>query len=65
MSTTESPEDTLLEPCEDCGVDTPHEVDVQVLEMGEGDNRAFSREPYRIAKCTACGAETTTPARCL
>ena len=47
--------------CEACADETPHAVRVELrTESGKRKNREFSREPYRVAVCEACGAEATT-----
>ena len=50
----------LTERCENCGSDTAHRVAVELRTENEGgENAAFSREPYRVATCRTCGAETS------
>lgn len=47
--------------CPSCDRDTPHDVRVKILEESDADDsriRGFSREPYRIRTCQACGGET-------
>jgi len=52
--------DALTERCENCGGVTAHRVSVEVRTENEGgENAAFSREPYRVATCRTCGAETS------
>jgi hypothetical protein len=54
---TSSPGD-IREPCSACGVETPHEVRVEIrTESTKAENAEFSREPYRVATCTQCGEE--------
>lgn len=51
--------DGLTERCEHCGSVTAHRVSVELRTENEGgENAAFSREPYRVATCRACGEET-------
>ena len=50
--------DEMSEECTECGHETPHEVSIELLtESGKEKNAEFSREPYRVATCQACGAE--------
>lgn len=64
MAATGSPDDasTMSErrSCPVCHAQTPHEVWVEVVEEGEGDNSQYSREPYRFAECSGCGRLTKT-----
>ncbi len=47
--------------CEACAAETPHEVRVELrTESRKRENAEFSREPYRVAVCEACGDEATT-----
>ena len=56
MATTDDSVNGLTERCEDCGLDTLHEVSVQLrTENGNSENARFSREPYRVAECQRCG----------
>ena len=51
--------DTNLEPCPDCGRETRHAVRVEIrTENPASANAAFSREPYRVAVCAVCEAES-------
>ncbi|WP_227356775.1 DUF7835 family putative zinc beta-ribbon protein [Haladaptatus salinisoli] len=51
--------DDFVEACDECGTDTPHQVEISILTENEAsDNAEFSREPYRVATCRWCG-ETT------
>ncbi|MFC6613949.1 hypothetical protein ACFQAS_03085 [Halopenitus salinus] len=53
--------DAVREPCDDCGERTVHRVRVEIrTESEKAENARFSREPYRIAVCRRCGAETAT-----
>ncbi|WP_049998102.1 DUF7835 family putative zinc beta-ribbon protein [Halococcus sediminicola] len=59
MSTKTRSASDLTEACEDCGHDTPHSVSIELrTESDKHENREFSREPYRITECMACGSET-------
>jgi hypothetical protein len=60
MSKSQSTLTELSEFCEVCGSRTPHEVSIELkTESKKETNRAFSREPYRVTKCRACGDERT------
>ena len=49
-----------IEPCERCGDETPHAVRIEIrTESTKRENAQFSREPYRVATCVVCGAEST------
>ncbi|MFC7227026.1 hypothetical protein N0B31_06395 [Salinirubellus salinus] len=46
------------EECAECGRPTPHAVAIEIrTESEKRENAAFSREPYRVATCRACGTE--------
>jgi hypothetical protein len=48
----------FTERCGTCGGETPHEVRIEIREEGQPSEYVmYSREPYRIATCRACGAE--------
>ena len=54
-------DDRMDEACGECRRETPHEVTLTLLtESHKAENAEFSREPYRVATCRVCGAETTT-----
>jgi len=56
MATTDNSFNGMTEYCENCGLDTLHEVSVQIrTESGKKENAQFSREPYRVSECTRCG----------
>lgn len=56
MATTDNSIDGITERCDDCGLDTLHEVSVQLrTESTKSENAQFSREPYRVAECQRCG----------
>lgn len=53
--------DSIVEECPECGREQPHEVSIDILTESDSDENAeFSREPYRITECQACGATTRT-----
>ena len=53
-------DERMSETCEECNRETPHEVRIQLLTESKKDKNAqFSREPYRVSTCRACGAEET------
>ncbi|WP_336037074.1 hypothetical protein [Halobacterium yunchengense] len=54
--------DGIVEECGDCGCERSHDVSIELLTESDddGENAAFSREPYRVAECRTCGATTTT-----
>lgn len=58
-SKSPSPFHDQVEHCENCKRETQHAVSVEIrTESGKQENAEFSREPYRVTKCTACGTET-------
>lgn len=60
MAIKNDPFDSMRERCECCGRETEHQVSVQIrTESSRPENAEFSREPYRVSKCRACGEETT------
>ena len=53
-------DERMAETCEECNRETPHEVRIRLLtESKKEKNAQFSREPYRVSTCRACGAEET------
>jgi len=51
--------DDDLESCENCDHETPHEVHIEIrTESAKRENARYSREPYRVATCLRCGAES-------
>ncbi|ELZ12735.1 hypothetical protein C479_03830 [Halovivax asiaticus JCM 14624] len=57
MATTDNNFSGLTEHCEDCELDTLHDVSVQIrTESRKEENAQFSREPYRVTECQRCGA---------
>lgn len=56
MATTDGAGGGMTEPCEHCGLETLHDVSVQIrTESHDGENARFSREPYRVTECRRCG----------
>lgn len=46
----------MVEPCANCGRETPHSVTVELRTESAGSaNASFSREPYRVSECRTCG----------
>ncbi|MFW5939644.1 MAG: hypothetical protein ACOCSD_03745 [Halolamina sp.] len=61
MATQPSDPDSVRENCADCGGETIHDVRVEIrTESDQTENSEFSREPYRVAVCQTCEAETAT-----
>ena len=57
MATRPSDTDGMTEPCEECGRETLHQVQVELrTESSKRENAEYSREPYRVATCFQCGA---------
>ena len=49
----------MVELCEECGRETPHDVNIRLLtESKKEQNAEFSREPYRVSTCRVCGTES-------
>ncbi|ELY91623.1 DUF7835 family putative zinc beta-ribbon protein [Natrinema altunense] len=56
MATTDDSVNGMTEYCEECGLETLHEVSVQIrTESLKQENAQFSREPYRVSECQRCG----------
>jgi ribosomal protein L37E len=56
MSRSQSTVTELTEECAECGARTPHTVSIELkTESTKETNQAFSREPYRVTECSACG----------
>lgn len=56
MATQKHPSEAMTEHCEICGRETNHNVSVQIrTESRKQENAEFSREPYRVSECLACG----------
>ena len=51
-------DETQTEECAACGMETTHQISIEIIKEGEDDENGFSREPYRIAECVKCGTET-------
>lgn len=59
MATTDESVADITEECPSCERQTPHEVSVEILtESGKQQNAEYSREPYRVSRCSECGATT-------
>lgn len=51
----------IVEECPECDREQPHSVSIDILtESDKAANASFSREPYRVAECRACGTTTKT-----
>lgn len=46
----------VTEECSDCRRTTHHRVVIELRTEGNGENAAFSKEPYRVTRCADCGA---------
>lgn len=47
---------SMVERCERCGRETDHRVAIEIrTESTKPENARFSREPYRVTECQACG----------
>ena len=56
MSRSQQTVTELTEECAECGARTPHAVSIELkTESTKETNQAFSREPYRVTECRACG----------
>lgn len=61
MAATDESIGDVTEECSTCDATTPHQVRIELLtEGGDGENAEYSREPYRITECRACGETTST-----
>lgn len=51
--------DAMNEPlddhCDRCSADTPHRVEIEIIEEDEEGRSPHSREPYRVRECQQCG----------
>lgn len=48
--------DTVIENCGPCAEPTPHDARIELrTESAKETNAQYSREPYRVARCTVCG----------
>lgn len=53
--------ESIVEECHECGREQPHDVSIDILtESDDAKNAEFSREPYRVSECRACGATSET-----
>ena len=60
MATTDNSFNGMTEHCEECELETIHEVNVQIrTESLKKENAQFSREPYRVTECQRCGSRTS------
>ncbi|WP_246998457.1 hypothetical protein [Halosolutus gelatinilyticus] len=60
MATTDNSFNGMTERCDECELNTLHEITVQIrTESLEHENAQFSREPYRVAECQRCGHRTS------
>ncbi|SDQ26934.1 DUF7835 family putative zinc beta-ribbon protein [Natronobacterium texcoconense] len=60
MATTDNSFNGITEHCDECGLETIHEVSVQIrTESVKQENAQFSREPYRVSECQRCGTRTS------
>ena len=56
MASKTSPSNEMSEECDSCGRETQHSVSVELrTESQKQENAEFSREPYRVTTCRACG----------
>jgi hypothetical protein len=56
MATTDNSFDGMTEECDECEIETLHEVSIQIrTESVKSENSQFSREPYRVKECQRCG----------
>ena len=60
MATTDNSFNGITEYCDECELETIHEVSVQIrTESVKQENAQFSREPYRVSECQRCGHRTS------
>ena len=60
MSIRTNDDGTMTERCETCERKTPHDVSIRLrTESQRTENAEYSREPYRVTTCRACGTERT------
>ena len=53
-------QDDMVEYCDSCAESTPHDAHIELrTESKKETNAQYSREPYRVARCTVCGESTT------
>ena len=48
-----------LENCPECGEDTPHSVEITLVEESDkgSEHAKFSRQPCRVSECDVCGEQ--------
>ena len=52
--------DDMVEYCGTCAESTPHDAYIELrTESAKETNAQYSREPYRVARCTVCGESNT------
>ncbi|MFC7203740.1 hypothetical protein ACFQJC_09450 [Haloferax namakaokahaiae] len=57
-SRSSPPQTEFVEECPTCDAHTPHEVSIEIrTESRKRENAQFSREPYRVSRCTRCGVD--------
>ena len=59
---TNSASGGFSEHCEECGIETPHSVTIEIAEGGDDtpDEMAkYAREPHRVRTCQSCGRSTS------
>ena len=53
-------QDDIVEHCSPCAEQTPHAAYIELrTESAKETNAEYSREPYRIVRCTVCGERTS------
>ncbi len=58
MATKNQGFQAMVELCDNCERETSHDVSVEIrTESKKRENAEFSREPYRVTTCQACGKE--------
>lgn len=56
MSSQEQALRPILERCEGCGMETPHDVSIEfVVESKRERTAKHARRPYRVTECERCG----------
>lgn len=52
--------ETVREQCHECDEETKHIVSINLVAESDKDQSSeYSREPYRVTECTACGVRET------
>ncbi|MCG1003924.1 MULTISPECIES: hypothetical protein [Halobacterium] len=50
------------ESCENCGMETPHTVTIELcVESTPDGDVPLARQPYRVSSCRKCGTDTVQP----